>query len=130
MRSKLNLLMVLAIALLIGYTSLSYISPASTHAQGIDFSYIAHFAFYFLLAGSLLVYFHDSKLGHLEATSIAFSYGLILELIQLNLIYRSFSTLDIFLNGVGACLIFLDHDSKIISRVVSIEDQILEKYFL
>lgn len=124
MRQKLNLGIVVTIASLITYLSLRPV-PGSVGNYVDDF--IIHLGGYFLLAGALLIYFHDTKRGHLEAIIVAAGLGLGIELLQSQIPYRYYGTDDVVANTIGASLVFLDHRSRIVTRIIEMEDRFLER---
>lgn len=122
MREKLNLLGLTATVSLIVYGSLSSGGPAT--AGGLPLHFIA----YFVLASAFLVVFHDTEKGHIEAVIASSALALILELLQWNLPYRTFSTTDFFISAFGASLIILDHKIGIITELVNLEDKIIQTF--
>lgn len=128
MQRRLNLALVLVIAALITYYSTRPL-PAGLYASGVDFTLFYHGTAYFLLAGALLLYFHDTTTGHVEAVLFAAAFGAILELIQYGLPTRFFSFADMAINTLGASLILLDHRARIVSQIIAWEDTLLETIF-
>lgn len=98
-------------------------APGSSTATG---NYILHFLAYFGLAGALLLYYHDTTVGHLEAVATAAGFGIGVELIQLQMPYRAFSTVDILLNTAGASVVLLDHQIDVVSRLIEFEENVIE----
>ncbi len=90
---------------------------------------VLHLIGYFLLAGSFLLYFHDSLSGHIEAFILASVAGTALEILQMHLPYRAFSFFDLFINVLGASAVFLDHRVKAASWIIEIEDSALGHLF-
>lgn len=138
MKEKINLGFVFFVALLIVYLSLTPSPPVRDgdmeellpvlESGLITLSSIGHFVLYFLFAGALLTYFHDTPKGHLEAFSIAFLFGIVMEFSQMHVPGRVFSLQDILVNMLGACLIFLDHRIGFIEDVINLEDSLIQKY--
>lgn len=125
MRSYLNLGIVLSVAGVIAYYSLAPVPSGPYDTTVIDLTLVYHFAAYFGLAAALLLYFHDTTKGHVEAMLVAALFGASLELTQLQLPSRYFSLTDMGINLLGASLIFLDHRSRLVTRIIRIEDSIL-----
>ncbi|MFB6203748.1 MAG: VanZ family protein [Candidatus Nanohaloarchaea archaeon] len=125
MRKRINQAAVLTTAGVIAGLSLTRVSGAAGNSTGLF--PVLHFLAYFGLAASLLVYFHDTERGHLEAFLAAAGFGLLLELVQSFLPYRSFSLLDITANLAGAAVVMLDHRSRAVTAVVRCEDRLIEK---
>lgn len=126
MRDILNISIVISILAMISYLSLS---PISTPSTGLPVSYIAHFGMYFSLAGALLVHFHEKDHSHLDAVLLAGMTGLFLELVQINIGYRTFSLYDSGINFIGAGLILVEQRVPVVRQVVMLEDDFLEKIF-
>lgn len=124
MRQKLNLAIVISIFVSITYLSLRPV-PSSL-GNNVNFSFL-HILAYFFLAGALLVYFHDTEKGHLEAIMVAGIIGIGIELLQTQIPYRTYATLDVVSNLIGASLVFLDHRSRIVTRIIEMEDRFLER---
>lgn len=129
MRSKLNFLIVIILFISIGYLSLTYVSPDITRPQGVNITHIGHMIAYFILSGSLLIYFRDKPYGYKEAVSISAFYGLFLELVQFRISYRTFSGIDVILNTSGSSLIFLNLKFDLVSRFIKFEDSVLNYIF-
>lgn len=83
---------------------------------------------YFLLAGALLTYFHDTTRGHIEAFLIAVLFGALMEFLQLYVPNRHFDFKDILVNCIGASLVFLDHKAGFIGHIIRFEEFLIEKY--
>ncbi len=124
MRDYLNISLFFFILILISYLSLT---PISTPDTGLPVAVIGHLGMYFLLAGALLTYFHDKKHSHIDAVMISGLTGLMIELIQSQLVYRTFDIIDIFVNFVGAGLIMLELKVPVVHKIVELEDKFLEK---
>ncbi len=126
MRRRLNFALVVAIT-----TTISVLSLVNPGEPGRGVSMLApvlHAAGYFLLAGALMLHFHDTDKGHLEAVGTAAGLGLLLEAVQFYLPYRIFSPEDVIVNAAGASLVVLDHRSEAVTRVVRIEDRLIERF--
>lgn len=125
MRETLNRVGLFTLIAVITYGSLgSGASPVS--AKGLPI----HFITYFVLATAFLVNFHDTKKGHLEAILSAGLLALGIEAIQFFLPYRSFSLLDFAVSFAGASIITLDHHLGLVTRFVSFEDKLVEKFLV
>lgn len=130
MRARLNLFVVLATASSIAFFSVLPVPARYSGASPYDLSALLHFVAYFALAAALLLYSHDTQKGHLEAVLVAASFGLLLEFVQLSLQTRTFSMIDIAANTFGAALVLLDHQSTQITKIVQVEDRLIEKYLV
>ncbi len=124
MRKKLNLLGLAAVISIVTYFSIRPLPGTSSGGTGL---LPLHFMAYFVLAAAFLVNFYDTTKGHIEAVSAAFFFGLLLELMQLNIPSRYFSFQDIGMNLVGASLVLLDHRLSIVTELVEVEDRVIEK---
>lgn len=82
---------------------------------------------YFVLAGALLVNFHDTRKGHAEAVVAAGAIAISMEAVQIFLPYRSFSLMDFFVSLSGASLVLLDHHIDAVTWFVRAEDRVLER---
>lgn len=89
---------------------------------------LLHATGYFLLAGALMLHFHDTGKGHVEAVATAAGLGLLLEAVQFYLPYRIFSPEDVIVNAAGASLVILDHRSRAVTEIVRIEDRLIERF--
>lgn len=133
-RQKINLLGVAAATAFITYESTVRLTEPVGQEIGLSMLML-HGVAYFGLASALLIYLHDTSNGHLEAILIASTVGLSLELIQMHLPYRFFGWKDLVANTAGASLVLLDYRLFVASRVVQVEDRILNmtaevsKYF-
>jgi len=78
----------------------------------------SHIISYFMLSLSLSLHFlsNNSINALLRAALIAGFYGILIELIQLFIPYRSFQIFDIFLNFVGSFSVFIVYLLLIICR--------------
>lgn len=106
------LILTLGYMLLITYMSLSAKPPGveSGDEHVPYFNYVAHAGMYFVLSWLLyftlkLAYPVKENMEYCAATT-SFAYGGLLEVLQHFTPTRSFSLLDIFMNGLG-CLLFL-----------------------
>ncbi|WEL19151.1 VanZ family protein [Candidatus Nanohalococcus occultus] len=126
MRTKINAAFLLAVAATITY--FSTVSLNSSGAPSGTFS-LLHLTAYFGLSAAFLLYFHDTRRGHLEAVLAAGAFGLGIELIQSTIPYRSFSFEDIAVNFLGASIVLLDHRIGAVSKAIEVEDKILEEFF-
>lgn len=110
MRAKLNLLAAVFLTSIVTYLSLMPLSASGPVKGGISIFTIGHIAVYFLLAFLLSLYFHDLGLEHglALAITISFSYGLLMELLQMPLSSRFFGFTDIGYNALGAGILLLD----------------------
>lgn len=124
-------------ALLIGFLSLTSNPPLVDFLvesqvdyfgdEVIPVSVLGHFMIYFLFAGALLAFFHDTRKGHWEAFFVALFFGGLMEFLQLFVGGRHFSYFDILINGFGASLIFPDHRVGFIERFIRFEDALIEE---
>lgn len=125
MRETLNRISLFTLITLITYGSLaSGNSPVS--AGGLPIHFIA----YFILSTAFLINFHDTKKGHMEAILSAGLLALGIEIIQAFIPYRSFSSIDFALSFAGASLIALDHQLGVVTKFVSFEDRIIERFLV
>ncbi|MCJ7429173.1 MAG: VanZ family protein [Candidatus Nanohaloarchaeota archaeon QJJ-5] len=130
MRHRLNQLLVVGLLCVIVVLSLIPVAPPQPGtAPTIPWSMLFHAGMYFLLAGSLLLVFHDTPRGHLEAIAVAAGIGLILEMIQYQLPFRTFAIKDAVLNTAGAGLIVFDHQSTVVETIIEMEDSFLERFY-
>lgn len=127
MRQQINLGIVLVTAAAITYYSVRPLPIGPYEPSGISITYLYHGVAYFFLAGALLLYFHDTPRGHVEAVLIASLFGAIIELLQYGVPGRYFSIVDLLVNTAGAALILLDHRVTFITVIIHAEDQILER---
>ncbi|WP_414836807.1 VanZ family protein [Candidatus Nanohalococcus occultus] len=125
-RTKVNAGFLVAVAGVITY--FSTVSLNSAGAPSGTFSFL-HLAAYFGLGAAFLLYFHDTRRGHLEAVAAAGVFGLGIELVQSTIPYRSFSFEDIAVNFLGASIVLLDHRIGAVSKAIEVEDKILEEFF-
>lgn len=127
MREKINQL--LLAVLVVGITALSFVNPpqAASSSSGI-LSPVMHFTAYFLLAGALMLYFHDTTKGHVESFLIAAIFGLLMEIGQLHIPWRTFGWSDVLVNALGASVVFLDHRVGLVTWIVETEDRLIEEY--
>lgn len=88
---------------------------------------LGHLTAYFLLAGALLLVFHDTPRGHVEAVAAAVGFGIAMELVQLQVPTRTFAVADVLVNMLGASLVLLDHRKRAVTRVVRWEDRLLAR---
>lgn len=126
MRDALNLALAGAVAAAIATLSLAPVEGAAAPAPAF-LPYLAHLAAYFLLAGALLLYFHDTPHGHVEAVVVAALAGAAVELGQAGVPGRTASLLDAAVNLAGASMILLDHRSRAVTRIVTAEDRMLAR---
>jgi VanZ family protein len=125
MRETLNRLGLGLTILVIVYGSLaSGSSPVS--AGGLPI----HFVAYFILASAFLVNFHDTTRGHIEAILAAGLLALGIEAVQAFIPYRSFSLIDFGVSFAGASLITLDHHLGLVTKFVSLEDELIERFLM
>lgn len=106
--------------------SITFFSVSDVGVPFSGLSVVFHFSAYFLLAGGLLLLFHDSLYGHFEAVVLSSFTGYLMEIIQLGIPFRSFSWFDVFMNCFGALFVLLDHRIGFVSAVVRAEDRFLE----
>lgn len=126
MRKRLNLGLVVIIAGAITFFSLT---PGGGQYGGTSaVTELYHAVAYFALAAALLLYFHDTTKGHVEAVMVAVLFGTGIELTQAFLPSRFFSLADIAMNTMGASVIFLDHRSRIVTHVINTEERLLERF--
>lgn len=125
MRNKLNLAGVVAIAATITY--LSFKTASAGGSGSAPNGLILHGIAYFMLAAALLTYFQDTRRGHHEAILVAAVFGLMIELVQLNLSYRYFGWADVTANLIGASIILLDTKIGAVRTFVQAEDRMIEK---
>lgn len=123
MRNKLNLALVAAVTFTITYYSIS--RPVAGPVSGGS-SLLLHGLAYFGLAAALLVYFHDTEVGHIEAIAFAVIIGFSIEIVQYFLPYRHFSVIDGLTNLFGASLVMLDHRIDAVTHIISFEDRLVE----
>lgn len=125
MRDRINLAAVMLIAGMIAYYSIRPL-PAPDYGTGpVTLSLVYHAAAYFGLAAALLLYFHDTPKGHFEAVAAAAGFGALMEGTQFFLTTRVFSPIDAAVNLLGAAVVLLDHQSRLVTRVIRTEDRIL-----
>ena len=124
MRKKLNLLGLAAVISIVTYFSIRPLPGTSSGGASII---PLHLIAYFVLAAAFLVNFHDTTKGHIEAVSVAFFFGLLLELMQLNLPSRYFSFHDIGMNLLGASIVLLDQRIGVLTEFVEVEERVIEK---
>ncbi len=129
MRSRINAGLVLLTAAVITYLSLKPALPAQD-AVGEGTFQFGHFLLYFLLAGALLLHFHDTPRGHIEAVLAAGTFGVLIELAQLAVPVRTFSAADIAVNFLGAAVVLLDHRARVVTYLIEKEDALIERYLL
>lgn len=130
MRQKINLSIVILMGVIIGYLSLTSNPPIDESVASnslIPLSILGHFFMYFLLAGSLLTYFHDTTKGHIEAFLVAITFGVLMESLQIYQPDRFFSFKDIFVNCLGASIVFLDHRINAVEKIISLENTLISK---
>lgn len=120
MRDYLNLGLVITVIATIAYLSTGNISAPSGAAP------VGHFLMYFSLAGSFLLYFHEKKHTHVDAVMLAVLTGLLFELLQSRIPYRTFSLVDAAVNTAGASLVLVERKLPVVHRVVEFEDRIIE----
>jgi VanZ family protein len=123
-RKKLNLLGLATVISIVTYFSIRPLPGTSSGGASII---PLHLIAYFVLAAAFLVNFHDTTRGHIEAVSAAFVFGLLLEMMQLNLPSRYFSFHDMGMNLLGASIILLDHRIGVVTELVEVEDRLIEK---
>lgn len=120
-----NLTLVAAVTAVILWGSLRPTSVAPSTGTGSS-ALVLHVAAYFALAGALVLYFHDTGKGLLEAALTAVIFGLAIELVQSTMQSRFFSTVDIAANAAGASLVLLDHRVNLVTEIVELEDRAIE----
>ncbi|GEM_PF-551346 len=115
--SRLNRFKVYLLALILYTAFISYMS-LTPRPPGTDvgretvpyFTYLSHLLMYLFL--SIGIYLTSKeKIGHMSSLPMfsavgSFIYGFMIEVFQFFIPGRSFSTLDLFFNGLG-CLLFL-----------------------
>ena len=122
MRETLNRLgLILMIAVIVYGSLASGNSPVT--AGGLPIHFIA----YFILASAFLVNFHDTPRGHMESIIAAGLLALGIETIQAFIPYRSFSLMDFGVSFAGASVITLDHHLGLVTKFVSLEDELIER---
>lgn len=126
MRTRLNQLLVVIILAIIIVLSVMPLSPQPGPAPTIPWSLLFHGSMYFFLAGALLLVFHDTTKGHLEAIIVTAVIGFSLEIVQYFLPFRSFSLVDITVNSIGASFVLFDHHIDAVSSIIHIEDRLIE----
>lgn len=126
MQKQLNRLLLLGVSTGIILVTVLPISSGQVPQSGIT-APLAHFTAYFLLAGALMLEFHDTKKGHLEAFLLATVFGALMETVQHFLPYRAFGLNDVLINAAGAGLIFLDHHLGFVTYTIETEDRIIER---
>lgn len=89
-----------------------------------------HFLAYFILSITFLVYFHDTRKGHVEAILSAGLLALGIEVVQFFIPYRSFSLADFAVSFAGASVITLDHHLGLVTRFVHFEDRMVERFLI
>lgn len=125
MRETLNRIGLSTVIAVITYGSLaSGSSPVS--AGGLTIHFIA----YFVLATAVLVNFHDTRQGHLEAILSAGLLALGIEAVQAFVPYRTFSLTDFAVSFAGASVITLDHHLGLVTRFVEFEDKLIERFLM
>lgn len=82
---------------------------------------------YFSLAASFLLYFHDKKHNHFDAVILAAVTGLMFEVMQSQIPYRTFSVFDATVNAAGAGLVLLERKIPVVHRVVETEERLIDK---
>ncbi|MDY6777255.1 MAG: VanZ family protein, partial [Candidatus Nanohaloarchaea archaeon] len=81
-------------------------------------------------AGALLLVFNDTARGHGEAVLLAVLFGVVIEVLQGMVPYRSMAAVDVLFNTAGASLVLFDHHFDAVTRVVALEDRWIERYLL
>jgi glycopeptide antibiotics resistance protein len=81
---------------------------------------------YCSISGAFLLYFHDKKHDHFDAVTLAVVTGMFFELLQSQLVFRTFSYLDIAVNSLGASALFLELKFPAVHKIIAYEDRILE----
>ncbi len=128
MRQRLNGLTVLTIAGVITYYSIRPVPTGPYEPSGFSYMpYVYHVVAYVVLAAALLLYFHDTRKGHIEAVMAAAVFGAVIETVQYGLPSRYFSIADMTVNLAGAALVMLDHRSVVVTQVIQTEDRLLEQ---
>ncbi|MDY6761910.1 MAG: VanZ family protein [Candidatus Nanohaloarchaea archaeon] len=130
MRDRINAVLFILVAGVILSLSLAKLPAAAPGAPASGTYQFGHFFLYFLLAGALLLYFHETPRGRVEAVLAAGGFGLAIEIVQLLLPFRTFSPADIVVNFLGAALVLLDHESTAVRAIIRAEDRIIERYLL
>ncbi len=129
MRHRFNAALVILVGLTILVLSLA--NPPGAVAGAASGTYqFGHFLLYFFLASALLLYFHGTPRGRVEAVLAAGVFGLGIELVQFALPFRMFSPADVMVNFLGASLVLLDHQSVAVTAVIEKEDELIEQYLL
>ncbi len=127
MRSRVNLGLVIGIAGIITYYSVKPLPTGPYDPSGANLTYLYHVAAYLVLAAALLLYFHDTPKGHIEAVVAASLFGAVIEVVQYGVPGRHFTLIDIGLNIFGASLVLLDHRISVVTRIIELEDRILTR---
>lgn len=127
MRQRVNAMIVGGTATLIAFYSIRPLPTTYDTGGVIPPAVLYHAAAYFVFASALLLYFHDTPRGHIEAILAAVMFGIVLESVQLFLPGRLFSLVDITANTLGASIIVLDHRSRLVTRVIATEDRLLDR---
>ncbi|MFB6143991.1 MAG: VanZ family protein [Candidatus Nanohaloarchaea archaeon] len=126
MRQKINRLLLASVTLGIIALTLAPVSGSDV-TQPSFLSPLLHFTGYFLLAGALMLEFHDTGKGRHEALAAAAVFGAAMELLQFHLPYRHFSLYDLAVNTLGASTVLLDHRLGFVTKTIRFEDRTIEK---
>lgn len=126
MRQRINTAAVVLCVLAIIAGSLAHPPEVATSGPSAT-APLAHLAAYFILAAGLLTVFHDTPRGHRHAIIAAAGLGLGLELVQSQLPWRTGSLADVLINTAGASLILLDHDSRLVSQLIDLEERVITR---
>ena len=130
MRHRLNQLLVVTILVVIVVLSVMPVAPPQPGTgPTIPWSMIFHGGMYFLLAGSLLLVFHETGHTHFMALLVAAGIGAVLELVQWTIAFRSFSLLDMTVNTIGASMIMFDHHLDVVTMIIRFEERLITAVF-
>lgn len=125
MRNKLNAGLAAGVILVISYYSLkpgSAVNPST----GSMFP-ILHLLAYFGLAGAFLLNLNDRNRNYIIAIFSAFTFGLLMELMQTQITGRFFTYQDLVINLVGASIILTDSKLGLADYFIQLEGRFIEK---
>ncbi|UCD07734.1 MAG: VanZ family protein [Candidatus Aenigmatarchaeota archaeon] len=80
--------------------------PGIPGLPGADISFI-HLPLYFILSALFLRIFIEKRRSFISAILCSTMYGILIEIFQLFLPWRSFSFYDIILNFIGSCFVYI-----------------------
>lgn len=126
MRRRVNQAVLLGVAATIVAGSVARF-PGGPGGDAASLFPVLHVAAYFALAAALLLVFHDTPRGHVEAVTVAVAFGVAMEGVQLVVPHRTFAVSDMAVNAAGASLVLLDHHVDAVHRVVAWEDRLLAR---